>query len=208
MKKAIIVSKLECDLSFLKKDKSVFTIACDAGYLNFIKAGIQPDLLIGDFDSLPKDVMINDVKTMKLNPIKDVTDTEYALDYLIDKGFKDILILGAIGGRLDMTLTTIALLAKACKQHIKIAALYNEDIVFPLCDSQMTFKEDATGMISAFSFTDQSIGVDEINLKYQLHNYTLTNLKPLGVSNEFINKKAIIKVKNGILIITTNIKNI
>lgn len=208
MKTAIIVSKLTCDLSFLNQEKSHYTIACDAGYLNFLNAGLQPDLLIGDFDSLPKEFLNENIPQIKLNPIKDVTDTEYALNYLIDKGFDEIKILGAIGGRLDMTLTTIALLAKACMKNIKISALYKDNIIFPLHDSEVCFKQEASGLISVFSFTDKSVGVDEINLKYPSNNHTLTNLEPLGVSNEFINKKAIIRVKNGILIIITNIKNL
>ena len=207
MKKAFIVSKLQCDLSQLIEDAS-FKIACDAGYLNFKRYNLQPDLLIGDFDSIPSEFLSDIPNKIQLNPIKDVTDTEYALNYLMDNKFDDITILGAIGGRLDMTLTTIALLAKASVTKIKIRAFFDDEIIFPLYNSQVTFKKEASGFISVFSYLNEARGVDEINFKYQLKNHTLQNTSPLGVSNEFINKEAYIKVKEGILIIITKRTNI
>lgn len=205
MKRAIIVSKLSCDISFLKHD-SAFKIACDAGYLNFKRVGFEPDLLIGDFDSLKE--VPDAIKKIRLNPIKDVTDTEYALNLLISEGYDDISIYGAIGERLDMTLTTVSLLAKASLQGIRIKAFFDDKIIFSLYNSEVSFKEDATGTISVFSFLNEARGVDESNLKYELKDYTLKNVEPLGVSNEFISKRATIRVKDGILIVITKADNL
>ena len=70
-----------------------------------------------------------------------------------------------------------------------------------MIDSFISFEKEMTGKISVFSLSDISEGVSIKGLKYGLENADLTNLFPLGVSNEFCGKPSEITVKSGLLLI-------
>src|SRR5665648_310101 len=97
----IITSYLNGDLSsILHKKNGDFLICADNGYSVAKDNGIVPDLIIGDFDSIKIDLP-SDIEVIKLPVEKDVTDTLACVKYAINECFKDIIILGGIGGRLD-----------------------------------------------------------------------------------------------------------
>ena len=75
-----------------------FIIACDAGYRNCVRLGCKPDIIVGDFDSAPCPQQDAD-DIVVLPHVKDDTDTEYAAKLAAQKGFDEVLLLGALGGR-------------------------------------------------------------------------------------------------------------
>ena len=75
-----------------------FIIACDAGYRNCAPLGCKPNIILGDFDTAPCPVQQND-DIIVLPHVKDDTDTEYAAKLASEKGFTEVLLLGALGGR-------------------------------------------------------------------------------------------------------------
>lgn len=75
-----------------------FIIACDAGYRNCERLGCKPDIIVGDFDSAPCPQQNAD-DIVVLPHVKDDTDTEYAAKLAVQKGFDEVLLLGALGGR-------------------------------------------------------------------------------------------------------------
>ena len=81
-------------------------IAADSGYISAKDAGVVPHIVIGDFDSFPEDLVTAE-KIIRLNPVKDMTDTQEAIDEAITRGADFITILGALGGRIDHTLANI-----------------------------------------------------------------------------------------------------
>ena len=77
-------------------------IAADSGLAAFDAAGLEPDLLVGDMDSVPADVLekyAGRIPEHRLNCIKDDTDGVDALDMAIARGAEKITLLGALGGR-------------------------------------------------------------------------------------------------------------
>jgi thiamine pyrophosphokinase len=88
-------------------------ICCDGAYIKAARAGIRPDLVIGDMDSLH--IPYNrTVKTMMM-PNQDNTDLEKALNYLIESDLgsgSQIVVAGASGGRTDFTLYNLHLLMR------------------------------------------------------------------------------------------------
>ena len=80
-------------------------IACDRGYLHARRMGIQPDLIIGDFDSAP--VPEGEVPVERFSSRKDDTDTMLAVKKALSMGSGEILIACAFGGRLDHTVANI-----------------------------------------------------------------------------------------------------
>ena len=72
-----------------------FIIACDAGYRNCAPLGCKPNIILGDFDTAPCPVQQND-DIIVLPHVKDDTDTEYAAKLASEKGFTEVLLLGAL----------------------------------------------------------------------------------------------------------------
>src|SRR5699024_8435931 len=101
------------NLKLLKEaaEESDFILAADGGIRYTIKAGINPDLVMGDFDSISKkhlDLIKDKGISIEQFPVKkDKTDSELCVDYLIDKGAKHIVLFGALGSRIDHSLANI-----------------------------------------------------------------------------------------------------
>ena len=89
-----------------RKGKKLLLLAADRGLDFFLETGLVPDIVDGDFDSLSgagKAYLesLDHTEIVRLNPEKDDTDTQSTLNLAIRRGAKNILILGATGGRLD-----------------------------------------------------------------------------------------------------------
>lgn len=103
-----------------------FIIACDAGYRNCAPLGCKPNIILGDFDTAPCPVQQND-DIIVLPHVKDDTDTEYAAKLASEKGFTEVLLLGALGGRrIEHTLSNLAtglgLEERGCGQRFRMSA--------------------------------------------------------------------------------------
>ncbi|MFR5796043.1 MAG: thiamine diphosphokinase [Christensenellales bacterium] len=95
-----------------------FSIAADRGLEAFDAAGIEPDMLIGDMDSVSPQVLAryeSRLSADRLNCIKDDTDGEYALNLALEKGATEITLLGALGGRLDHALANLMMVVRAAR---------------------------------------------------------------------------------------------
>ncbi|MCB2229553.1 thiamine diphosphokinase [bacterium] len=92
--------------------KKRFTIAVDGGYRFFKAAGIAPDLLVGDFDSLkriPKNLPTT-TEVIRAEVRKDATDAELAVEYCLKRGFGQIDIVQPSFGEPDHYLGNVMLL--------------------------------------------------------------------------------------------------
>lgn len=89
-------------------------IAADSGYDAAIRAGLSPDVVIGDMDSISKDAMSRGAITGEIIQWprdKDHSDTELALRYAKERGIDDIVLIGGSGGRMDHLYAVQALFA-------------------------------------------------------------------------------------------------
>ncbi len=173
-------------------------IAADGGYEYLDKIGIKPNIYMGDFDSAPKPQTNADIEVFKCE--KDDTDTLLAVKHGFELGFKSFKIYGGCGGRADHTFSNIQTLAYIVSRGGR-AMLFGNSEVYTVTDSEVSFGGDMKGKISVFSLSDKAEEVSIKGLKYELEDSVLTNLFPLGVSNEFIGKPSEISVKNGLLLI-------
>lgn len=193
-----IIGAGECrKIDFVKK-KNELIIAADGGLAYLDEVGIAPDIIIGDFDSLGYVPKRNDV--IKLNPVKDITDMDAAVNEGLKRGYTEFHLYGACGGRIDHTVANLQLVASLAQKDIK-AYIHSETIITAVCNGEITFDKSCKGYISVFSHSDKSVGVSVHGLKYTLDNAELSNTFPLGVSNEFVGTESKISVKNGTLII-------
>lgn len=197
-----IVGAGDCTELSINKNKDDLIIAADGGYRYLINANISPDLIIGDFDSLGD--IPDGENVIRLNPVKDITDMDAAMQIGIEKGYSEFHIYGACGGRIDHTLANIQLVASAASKDMKAFIHDGKTVITALCNESIKFTNDYKGYISVFSHSDECTGVTLKGLKYPLENAVLSNKFPLGVSNEFIGCESEISIANGILILVYN----
>lgn len=107
----IITSYLEypVDIPALLRPED-FIVCLDGGYDIAQRQGITPDLVLGDFDSISGPMPEGEFELRCYPPEKDYTDLELALRVLDPAKTPELLVIGALGGRLDMTLINIPML--------------------------------------------------------------------------------------------------
>ncbi len=117
-------SNIEFTKEYFLKYSFDLIIAVDKGLEILDKLNINPDYIVGDFDSIDKSVFKKyengEFKIIKLNPIKDLTDTNEALNLAIEKGSDEIYVLGGIGSRIDHTIGNIHILKEALDKDVKM----------------------------------------------------------------------------------------
>ena len=178
--------------------ENYYIICADAGYETALNYGIEPDIVVGDFDSA-KQKPPQSLKCVTLPVEKDVTDTMYAAIKGLSTGFKSYVLLGCLGGkRFDHSVANIEVLqylrlhgAKAvvADEHTKLLVLRDERL-------KLTKMKGAT--LSVFPYGAGSCNVSYKGLKYPMERSTLTSGGLLmGVSNSIISDEAEIKVHSG-----------
>lgn len=195
----IISGAPECyfPVSFTKAD---FVIACDAGYIHAQRADIVPDVIIGDFDSYLGDLP-GGVEIIRTKPEKDDTDTMMALKLAIRRGYRRIMLVGALGGRVDHMLANISLIAFAATKGADLQIVDGHHQIFAVRDGKRRVPRSSWRNLSVFAFDTECTGVTLKGVKYPLEGAVLTNTFALGVSNEFTEDIAEISVESGILIV-------
>ncbi|MBP5427345.1 MAG: thiamine diphosphokinase [Clostridiales bacterium] len=206
MKGLIICGGRIKDKEFLRNyTKDVdFVICADRGGLYAKDMDIMPDLLLGDMDSIPGCILEeykNKKVDMTLYPSeKDMTDSEIAILRAVEMGADELIIMGALGSRLDHSLANICMLKKLVDMHIK-ATIVDENNEITLIDNELELKKDDEYMLSLLPLTPKVTGVTLKGLKYTLEDGTLEMGTSLGVSNEFEDDVAKITIKDGLLLV-------
>ncbi|MGI5970665.1 MAG: thiamine diphosphokinase [Oscillospiraceae bacterium] len=183
----------------IKPAEGDYIIAADAGYKHLISAGIEPDLTVGDFDSLneePKGGIV-----LRYSEKKDETDTLLAVKIGLDKGYNTFLIYGCLGGRADHTIANIQTLAYIANSGGRGYLIGSGENITVISNATLRFRKRSSGIVSVFAYGGKARGVTIDGLAYSLSEAQLSEDYPLGVSNEFIGKPASISVTEGNLAI-------
>lgn len=199
MSKAVIISAGSItDYEYTKAfiNQGDFVICADGGLLHAKKMGVVPDITVGDFDSYIGEVT---GEVRRFNPEKDYTDTHIAVEAAMDRGYREIVLLGATGTRLDHTLSNIGLLEYIAKNGGK-GYVINETNMITVITESSVLKPERGWHLSLIPIGEVK-GVTLKNLKYTLSNYDLKFAQSLAVSNEFTDKDAVIEIKEGSLIV-------
>ncbi|MBR5381281.1 MAG: thiamine diphosphokinase [Oscillospiraceae bacterium] len=174
-------------------------IAADGGLALLKRLGVEPDLTLGDFDSLG--LAPTGKNVVRHPPEKDDTDMLLAVREGLRRGYRVFSIVGGLGGRLSHTLANIQTLLLIAGSG-GVGFLHGDGtVVTAVKDGVIRFPAGRTGLVSVFSAGERAEGVTERGLKYRLDGAVLTNDRPLGVSNEFTGEEAEIAVERGSLIV-------
>lgn len=171
-----------------KPDKKDIIIAVDAGFARLKALGINPNMVVGDFDSLEYVPIHPNIE--KHPCIKDDTDTMLAVKKGIELGCDEFFIFGGTGGRIAHTLGNIQVLANLAESG-KIGYLIDKDyIVTAIRKCSLVFGGGHTGYISLLPWGAREAEVTIKGLAYELNRSPLPSDRPLGISNEFTGKQA------------------
>jgi len=201
--KCILVCAGELDVSGIPVGEEDLLIAVDGGYAHCRALGLAPDVVIGDFDSLEGKYLpeIESGRMIRLNPVKDDTDTLAALRYGLLEGYQSFHLFAAQGGRLEHTIANLQCLSYL--RNVGAAGyIWGASCVFLLLrDELVSFPAGLRGTLSIFAIDGRAEGVMEKGLKYELDDATVTGDFPIGVSNEFTGGQAQVSVRNGTLLL-------
>ncbi len=95
---------------YLKRAQLI--VAADSGILLAERMGVEPQIILGDMDSIPDQRILEKHKNAEIRVYpteKDDTDTELALKCLREKGCTESILIGGGGGRLDHLLGIVSL---------------------------------------------------------------------------------------------------
>ena len=180
-------------------DPGDFVIAADAGYQTCRRAGILPDLLIGDFDSMEAPADFARVRRLPVE--KDDTDTLAAIRAGLEQGCTDFLIYGGTGGkRLDHTLANLQSLLFLRRRGAR-GFLFDDDFLWTVIENEeiQVLRTVEEGLLSVFCLGDRAEGVREDGVQYPLEDAVLTPEFPIGVSNHILERLARVGVRKGAL---------
>lgn len=194
-------------VDWLEKNEYDCMIAADSG-MNFLhRNGIIPNMIAGDFDSAESESLsyfqgLNNVQVIRLNPIKDDTDTEFVIREAIHRGATEITILGATGTRLDHVLANIHLLGIGLEERVSIQLVDKHNRIRMISDSLEIRKAEQFGSyVSVLPVKGDAKGVTLEGMKYPLMDAEISCFSSLGVSNEIVEPVARVSVKQGDLLV-------
>lgn len=178
-------------------------VAADGGLHNALSAGVTPHIVIGDMDSVsPSD--LNDVEkaggqSLRFPVEKDETDLELAIRHVLENQVTEIIVIGALGGRLDQLLGNLSLLTSV-PAGVDIRLDDGKEQVM-VVDRSISINGKPGDVISLIPWGAAVTGIRTEGLRYPLHGETLHPHKSRGISNEMVNWKASINFSEGKLIV-------
>lgn len=204
MKKCLIIANGKSPTKkvvdyFVNKGFSAI-ICADGGANSAKKIGIIPNFIIGDLDSISLSTLNYFKNKSTIIQIKrqNDTDVEKCLKFAIKKGFKEAILLGVTGDRLDHTICNLGIVIKFFNR-IKILLAAESSFLTPI-NKMTTFKSKIGETISIYGF-DKKTKITSSGLKYKLHNTML----PFGIkestSNVSVSNTVELNVKNGLVFI-------
>jgi thiamine pyrophosphokinase len=181
-----------------------FILCADGGSRHVLTLELRPHLVMGDLDSAEK----NDVQQLQSAGVqielfprdKNETDLELALTRAVELNPGQILIVAALGGRLDHTLSNIALLTKPELANFQVRLDDGVEEVF-LCRDQVQIYGGAGDLVSLIPWDSPVHVIQTQGLKWALKDETLYRDKTRGVSNEMLSGSASIKIESGLLLV-------
>ena len=181
-----------------------YILAADGGLSHVRALGLEPNGVLGDFDSLgyiPQNATLFPME-------KDDTDAMLAVRHGLTLGYRSFLIYGSLDGpRLDHTVANFQTLQFLCDHDAEGFLIGTNYIATVVKNGTVRFSKDADGILSVFCMGADAAGVTLTGLQYPLENAVLSAGFPLGVSNHFTGTESSVSVADGSLLVLYDRKN-
>lgn len=184
-------------------------IAADGGAHHAVAMGLRPRVVVGDLDSmapeLAQELAAQGVELEKYPAAKAKTDLELAIERAIRDGAKEIVLLGALGGRLDHSLANVLLMAQQ-DWPATIHVVDATEIATVIHGGEsMTLVAGPGSTVSLLPLSAEVTGITYTGMLYPLDNATLRLGSTRGVSNEVVSYPATVAIKTGIALVIQTI---
>jgi thiamine pyrophosphokinase len=164
---------------------------------------VFPDVIVGDLDSLPPDqrrhLETSGCRIISFPARKDETDLELALHYAAAEGATEIVVLAALGGRLDQTVANVMLLTMPELRGIDVRIMEEAQEAF-LIDDKATIEGEVGDTLSLIPLGGDAVGVTTEGLEWPLEEDTLHFGPARGVSNVLAANRAQVCLEDGLLL--------
>jgi thiamine pyrophosphokinase len=178
-------------------------IAADGGTLHALALDVFPDVVVGDLDSLPLDqrrhLEASGCRIISFPARKDETDLELALHYATAEGATEIVVLAALGGRLDQTIANVMLLTMPELRRIDVRIIEGAQEAF-LIENEATIEGKVGDTLSLIPLGGDAVGVTTEGLEWPLEEDTLHFGPARGVSNVLAASRAQVRLEDGLLL--------
>lgn len=200
MARAIIVGGGAFDPALMpEKCPGDLLIGADSGCAHLSAIGLTPDVAVGDWDSLGRVPDCGEAVTLPV--AKDETDLAAAARIARERGYSDLLFLGALGGRrFSHSLAAVQLMAGLAADGISCELRDPDCTVWSLCGASREFPAEARGSLSVFALTEEAVITLE-GLWYSASHLPLQSAFPLGVSNAFTGAPARVTAERGVILV-------
>jgi thiamine pyrophosphokinase len=179
-------------------------LAADGGTRHALDLGLVPSAIIGDLDSITSEerrkMKDADVQLIQHPRDKNETDLELALNYAIELGYREIIIVGALGGRLDQTLGNLSLLTDPRPSTFNLRLDDGVESA-QFCRDRSEVKGRRGDLVSLIPRGGEVRGVCTQGLRWPLSDETLLPHKTRGISNEMLGETASVEIESGLLLI-------
>ena len=181
-------------------------IGADGGAARALAWGLVPDWVIGDLDSLSagqqQALEARGCHFLVHPRAKDETDLELALGYAAEQGAEEIVILGALGGRLDHTLANLLLLALPRLAGRSVRLVDDAEEALLLRGGEGAHLDGQPGdLVSLLPLGGDARGVTTSGLAWPLQADSLRFAFTRGISNEMTGTQATIRLDHGLLLV-------
>ena len=182
-----------------------YRIAADGGARHMETLGLSPDVIVGDLDSIDEGLLTRlrgEGAAVERHPAaKAATDLELAIARAVRDGATEILLIGALGGRLDQTLANLLILAQR-NWDVPLAVAEGDQLARLLRGPEVLTLTGPTGCyVSAVALSEEVTGITYRGLEYPLVDATLRLGSTRGVSNTLTSSPARISIDTGILLV-------
>ncbi len=181
---------------YFRKDD--WYIAADGGILLASQLQILPHLTVADHDS---STPVSDVECVRLPKEKDVTDTRAAMDIAFEKGCREFLLLGCIGGRMDHTVACLLSALQLTQKGATVRLADGQNEMTVLTAGKYQLSNDFSDVFSVFALGETVKNLQLSGVKYPLNGYTLDYADSLCVSNEILSKNAELSFDSGAVLL-------
>ncbi|MGI6725725.1 MAG: thiamine diphosphokinase [Christensenellales bacterium] len=200
MNTAFIVGAGDFCKSGLRPRPGDMVIAADGGYRALARAGIRPDLVLGDMDSLacpPRGIPL-----LRFPQRKDLTDMALAIRLAKNRGCTRFKLYGALGGRLDHAVANLQLLSSLAREGLRGVIIGRNMIIHALSAGQLSLPPLREGKsVSVLCWGEPATGVTLRGLSYPLRDAVLNAFEPLGVSNAATGRPIHISTRTGVVLV-------
>ncbi len=164
------------------------TVCADGGIDFCYRAGMKPDLAVGDFDSAEPSLIerarAEGVRIVEFPQEKDETDLDIALKMTYRSGIKRCYVYGALGGRIDHEMTNIMLLRRYACMGMRVSLIGRSSTIEVLThEFGCSFEGKAGCPVSLIPLSEILCGVRTRGMKYELHGEDMVSGSSRGVSN-------------------------